>query len=223
MAERQSGGSSLNMQIVWFGALLMLLAVWVIPDNFFRAVAAVFVFVATFFIAQARETEVESPVFEQLHQSRPAGLDRRKYGHLRSATERLLDEVRDMNRIAVEGREGKLSQRHAHAELDRLAAKMRDLVDEIRKSAGIPTPEESAAKADSSRPQVVIPKARPTAAPTPEPEDVPPAFQRDAADDALDDLVAKAEAEARKRAGEAGPGGGPAGRAGPDPEEKDDF
>lgn len=189
---------------------MLVLASAAIPDPFFRALAVIFVFTATVFIASTREEpEVENPLFQQLHDAKP-GLDRRKYGHLRAATERLLDQVREMNRIAVEGREGKLSQRHAHAELDRLAAKMRDLVDDIRKSAGIPTPAEATVKSDRAvKPQVVIPKARESSDDSVPPSSTTAAAERDATDEELDELVAKAEAEARARAAAAGEGSDP--------------
>ena len=202
MAERQSGQQGMNWPVVLFGGLVLVLLVAIIPDQFFRALAALFIFVATYFMAQSRDTaEVENPLLEQARTARP-GLDRRKYGHLRAATERLLDEVRNMNRIAVEGREAKLSQHHAHAELDRLAGTMRDLVDEIRKSAGIPTPTQEKPESEQPvRPHVVIPKAKSDDAETTEaPFRVGSTGAPDATDVELDQLVAKAETEARARA-----------------------
>lgn len=211
MAERQPGQSRLNWSVIWFGALVLVMAVALIPDQFLRAIAAIFIFVTTFFIAQSREAEVvENPLLEHARMAKP-GLDRRKYGHLRSATERLLEQVREMNRIAIEGREGKLSQRHAHAELDRLAAKMVDLVDDIRKSAGIPTPTEEKPESEQVvRPKVVIPRAK--SGPERGPSGVAaergqPPGARDAADEELDRLVAEAEAEARGRAAAVEPEG----------------
>lgn len=151
-----------NWSFVGLGTLLLVLAVFGIDDALLRALVAAAVMLLTFYWSQPRqESEVESPVFEKLHEGR-AGLDRRKYGRLRASTEGLLDFVREMNRIAIEGREGKLSQRHVQAEMDRLAASMRELIEDVRKSAGVPTPPESA---KAPRPQVVIPKAQPPAQP----------------------------------------------------------
>ena len=73
-------------------------------------------------------------------QTQDAGLDRRRYGRLRAHTDVMLDNVRAMNRLAVDARQGKMTQRLANAELDRLAEKIRTQVSDVRKTAGIPTP-----------------------------------------------------------------------------------
>ncbi len=144
-------------------------------------------------------TLVENPLFDQLHSTvrpRPAKVREAPLHHRGSS-----GPVRQMNRVAVEGREGKLSPRHTQAELDRLAAKLRDVVDEIRKTAGVPTPLENPARAArGGHPKVVIPKARTRRQrhldiPPAEPE--PPREFYDEANVMLDDLVAKAEAETR--------------------------
>lgn len=203
MAEFKQQDSGINWAFVGAGVILMALFVASIPDDkvFARVIVAVAILGLTVFLSRPRqETVVENPLFEQLH-SQQHGLDRRKYGRLRSTTEDLLDFIRQMNRVAVEGREGKLSPRHTQAELDRLAAKLRDIVEEIRKTAGVPTPPaEPRPGKRPAQPKVVIPKARtnsqppsPTA-PPPEPE-APREFY-DEANRTLDDLVAKAEAEA---------------------------
>jgi len=201
MAEQEpTQGSGINYGVVGFGIILLVLVVAAIPDTFVRVLAAAGIMLVTFWWSQSRqEPDVENPLLEQLHEQ--YGLDRRKYGHLRASTDSLLDHVRQMNRIAIEGREGKLASRHAQAELDRLAAKMRDVVDDIRKTAGVPTPMESAARGRSAQPEVVIPKATPgqeaetTAPARPAPAPQPP---RDA-DEALDELEVQARAEARSR------------------------
>jgi hypothetical protein len=137
MAQQESGT---NWIVVGAGALFLALAVLAFNDPLLRALAAVVVFVAAFVMARPRDdSTIENPLLEKLRTHKD-GLDRRKYGRLRSTTERLLDNVRQMNKIAIDGREGRLSPRHAHAELDRLAAVMRDVIDEIRKAAGVPTP-----------------------------------------------------------------------------------
>ncbi len=102
---------------------------------------------------------VDNPLLDHLRDQKP-GLDRRKYGRLRQHTERLLDHVRQMNRIAIDGRAGKVQPRHAHAEMDRLAALMRDNVDEIRKAAGVPTPMEEPTSRRKAQPNVVLPKGQ---------------------------------------------------------------
>lgn len=132
--------SGVNWTGVAVGGLLLALVVAVIEPLAFRVVAAVAALVLTIYISHTREErEIENPLLEQVRQ-KSQGLDRRKYGRLRNQTERFLENVRQMNRIAVDARSGKVSQRHAHGEIDRLASKMRELVDEIRKAAGIPTP-----------------------------------------------------------------------------------
>ncbi len=213
MAERNpSQESGVNWGVVGFGIILLMLATSAIPDTLVRVLAAAGIMALTFYWSRSRpEAEVENPVLDKLHDTQ-FGLDRRKYGRLRSSTDRLLEHVREMNRIAVQGREGKLAPRHAQAELDRLAAAMRDLVEDVRRSAGVPTPMEDPA-AKSAQPQVVIPKAQtgpaqpasPPSRPAPQP---PPAklaapgpAEGDGDTDAmLDELEARAEAEARERA-----------------------
>lgn len=169
-AGTPSRGSEINTAFVGLGVIFLVLAVFAIRDDqvFFRVLVAAGIMLLTFrFAITSTEPELDNPVLEQLH-SQQYGLDRRKYGHLRASTDNLLDHVRQMNRIAVEGREGKLAPRHAQAELDRIAAKMRDLVDDIRKTAGVPTPEGSAVPraAQAPKPEVVIPRAQ-------QPEDAP--------------------------------------------------
>lgn len=159
MADRKPAGESgVNWPVVLFGVLALLVVVFVVPDPLIRTIAAAVITIGTVYVAQSRQEQViENPVFEQLHSHHAEGLDRRKYGSLRSHTESLLDHVRRMNQIAIEGREGKIAPRHAQAELDRLAGVMRDLVDDIRKTAGVPTPMREAGS-KSSQPQIVMPK-----------------------------------------------------------------
>ena len=204
MAELRQQDSGINWAVVGVGAIFMALTMAAIQEQIFaRIVVALAILGITVWWSRPRQDPVvENPLFEQLH-SKQHGLDRRKYGKLRSTTEELLDLVRQMNRVAVEGREGKLSPRHTQAELDRLAAKLRDVVDEIRKTAGVPTPlaEPGPRASRPGHPKVVIPKALDTAAASSstarpaEPE--PPREFYDEANVMLDDLVAKAEADAR--------------------------
>lgn len=135
---RQQAG--VNWPTVAIGGLLLILAVASINDVFLRVLAAALILLLTFYMTQSsQEVEVTNPLVDELR-TQKQGLDRRKYGRLRANTDKLLEYVREMNRIAIQGREGKISQRHAHAELDRIGAVMRDLIDEVRKSAGVPTP-----------------------------------------------------------------------------------
>lgn len=213
MAELKRQDSGVNWAVVGFGVILLALAVASIPDDkiFLRVIAAAVIMLVTFYWSHSRqEPEVENPLLDQLH-TQQHGLDRRKYGRLRSSTEMLLEYIRQMNRVAVEGREGKLAPRHTQAELDRLAAKLRDAVDDIRKAAGVPTPLEKPGPkgAQPKQPQVVIPKARtspdvhtPNSDPPRKPDPEPPREFYDEADATLDDLVAKAEAEAEARSSE---------------------
>lgn len=162
MAERgPSQDSGTNWPVVAVGGLILALAVAAIDDSLVRVIVAVAVLSLTLYLSQPKpEVEVENPLLEELR-AHKHGLDRRKYGRLRTYTERLLDHVRHMNRIAIEGREGKIAPRHAHAELDRIAAMMRDTIDDIRKSAGVPTPTETPTERSAKPPQpkIVLPKA----------------------------------------------------------------
>lgn len=161
MAERgPSQDSGTNWPVVAVGGLILALAVAAIDDSLVRVIVAVAVLSLTLYLSQPRaEMEVENPLLDELR-AHKHGLDRRKYGRLRSYTERLLDHIRHMNQVAIEGREGKIAPRHAHAELDRIAAMMRDTIDDIRKSAGVPTPTETPAEraAKQSQPKIVLPK-----------------------------------------------------------------
>jgi hypothetical protein len=150
--------SGVNWPVVLFGVLALLLVVFIVPEPLIRTVVAAVITIGTVYVAQSRqEPVIENPLFEQLHSQHSEGLDRRKYGSLRSHTDRLLEHVRRMNQIAVDGREGKIAPRHAQAELDRLAGVMREVVDDIRKTAGVPTPMRDAGS-KPSQPQIVMPK-----------------------------------------------------------------
>ncbi len=208
-AQQPTQDSGTNWAIVGLGVIVLMLVNLAIQDLFLRALASSIILLATVFWSQTKpEAELDNPLLEQLHGVKQQGLDRRKYGHLRSSTNNLLDHVRQMNRIAVEGREGKLAPRHAQAELDRLASKMRDLVDDIRKTAGVPTPMEAAPREEAAKPEVVIPKAaadQPEVPAAPEPRAPAPApASPPSADESLDDLEARAKAEARRRREEGG-------------------
>jgi hypothetical protein len=202
MAEQETGT---NWVVVGAGALFLALAVLAFEHPILRAIVAIVVFIGTFFMARSREeTLIENPLLDQLR-TQKQGLDRRKYGRLRSTTERLLENVRQMNRIAIDGREGRLSPRHASAELDRLSALMRDVIDDIRKAAGVPTPteEHSARPGKVVQPHVVLPKAQrdeqeeeKVAVATDAAEDTEPE-ESDETDRMLDELEAQAEEAAR--------------------------
>ena len=210
MAEQQpSQEPGTNWAVVGLGVIVLMLVNLALPDLFLRAMGSAIIMLATVFWSQSRpEPDVENPLLDQLHEVKQHGLDRRKYGHLRSSTNNLLDHVRQMNRIAVEGREGKLAPRHAQAELDRLASKMRDLVDHIRKTAGVPTPDVASSREAPAKSEIVIPKAAPgqpeaPAAAEPQPTAPAPEPTRDP-DETLNDLEAQAKAEARRRQQEGG-------------------
>jgi hypothetical protein len=198
MAEQEpTQDPGTNWAVVGLGAIVLMLVNLALPDLFLRAMASAIVLLATVFWSQTKpEAGIENPLLDQLHDVKMHGLDRRKYGHLRSSTDNLLDHVRQMNRIAVEGREGKLAPRHAQAELDRLTSKMRDMVDDIRKTAGVPTPMDAASSREpTAKPDVVIPKAAPgqpeASAPT-QPQSAAPAPET------------RAKGEARRRQQERG-------------------
>ena len=169
MAERKPAESGVtNWAVVMSGGMLLAIAIIVVPDPFLRVLAVLVIYVGAIYLSQTKgEPEIENPLLEQLR-PQSEGLDRRKYGRLRSSTDRMLDQVRDMNRVAIEGREGKIAPRHAHAELDRLAAGLRDMTDQIRKSAGVPTPAEEETSTPGSRSQqIVMPKAHGDSRPVP--------------------------------------------------------
>ena len=153
--DREGG---VNWPVVGFGVMALLIVVYIVPGQLPRTFLAAVIMILTVYVAQSREeTVVENPLFDQLHATHGEGLDRRKYGRLRSHTDRLLEHVRQMNRLAVEGREGKVAPRHAQAELDRLSGVMKDLVDDIRKTAGVPTPQGEPGRR-GAQPQIVMPK-----------------------------------------------------------------
>ncbi len=142
MAE--DSGSQIITGINWTGIVLGTILVAMIAGGLQpivpRVLAVMIVTLVTVYLSIEREsTEVENPVLEQMRGG-ASGLDRRKYGRLRSQTDKLLDHIRRMNRIAVDAREGKVTQAHARSEIDRIAEMMRDQIDDIRKAAGVPTP-----------------------------------------------------------------------------------
>ncbi len=140
-----SSGAIDQPQINWgavvLAALVMVLAVALVPNTILRTGVALAAFLWGIRLSQARpyDTEIENPLLEAAR-GRSEGLDRRRYGRLRASTEHFLDQVRAMNRLAIDAREGKLTQRHASVQLDRMTESMRDLVVDIRKNAGVPTP-----------------------------------------------------------------------------------
>ena len=84
MAEQDSGT---NWFVVIAGALFLALAVVAFDNPLLRAAAAVVVFIGAFIMARPRdESALETPLLEQLRTHKD-GLDRRKYGRLRSTTE----------------------------------------------------------------------------------------------------------------------------------------
>ena len=153
----------INWGAVLLGATVLALGVAFLQDMIVRVLFAVIVFVGVFNLIKpaAPDPELENPVLDKLREPN-TGLDRRKYGRLRAYTDRLLEHVRAMNRMAVDARQGKVSHRHASAELDRLAEMMRGVISEIRKAAGVPTPVTELESLASKRPQpqVIMPKSR---------------------------------------------------------------
>lgn len=159
MAEGKSGpDGGVNWPMVGFATIALLVVVAIVPNTLLRTACAAIIMIATIYVAQSRqEPEIENPLLDQLHATHREGLDRRKYGRLRTHTDRLLENIRQMNRLAVEGREGKIAPRHAQAELDRIAEMMKEMVDEIRKTAGVPTPQGGPDR-KSAQPQIVMPR-----------------------------------------------------------------
>ena len=166
-ARPASGASQphVNWGPVLFMATALLLVVGLVDDPIWRVGLALVLFLLAFRFAlpsASEPVEVENPILEQMREPSVAGLDRRKYGRLRAYTERLLEHVRSMNRLAIDARQGKLTQRHANAELDRLMEMMRGVLGDVRKAAGVPTPAVNPGALDKSRPQpqVIMPSKK---------------------------------------------------------------
>ncbi len=67
----------------------------------------------------------------------PEPLKPRRYPRLRARVDLLLVEVRRLNGIAVDGHRGFRDPKEAVAEMDAIEERMRDLVSEIRREAGV--------------------------------------------------------------------------------------
>lgn len=143
--EAETETVSIRPEINW-GTVIIIAAimapiVFVVDNPVLRTgVAIVALLIGIQVIVAGAETEVDNPLLQKLHES-THGLDRRKYGRLRAYTDRFLDHVRAMNRTAIDARQGKMTPHHATAELDRISQHMDSVMEEIRKSAGVPTPE----------------------------------------------------------------------------------
>ncbi len=170
-AQASGGGGArtshphVNWAAVLMAATVLLLVVALVGDPIWRVGLSLVLFLLAFRFALpgvAEPTEIENPILEKMREQSTAGLDRRKYGRLRAYTERLLVHVRSMNRLAIDARQGKLTQRHANAELDRLMEMMRGALGDIRNAACVPTPEVNPGALDRSRPQpqVIMPSKK---------------------------------------------------------------
>ena len=156
--------AQVNWGAVMLAAAVLVLATALVNNVVMRTLMALVAFMWAFSLMRptAPETDVQTPMLDKLR-SEGQGLDRRKYGRLRAYTDRILEHVRAMNRLAVDARQGKVTRRHAIAEMDRLTEMMRGVVQEIRKAAGIPTPAASLSTSTSEKkpqPQVIMPKQR---------------------------------------------------------------
>ncbi len=67
----------------------------------------------------------------------PEPLKPRRYPRLRARVDLLLVEVRRLNGIAVDGHRGFRDPKEAVAEMDAIEERMRDLISEIRREAGV--------------------------------------------------------------------------------------
>ncbi len=136
----QPPGHEIDWGPVILAAALLVLAVALIPNVILRTGIALVVFLWAFRLSRPRTPDpaLETPLLAKLQQG-SQGLDRRRYGRLRAYTDSMLDEVREINRLAIDAREGKMTQRHANAQLDRKVTDMRGVLDQIRRSAGVPT------------------------------------------------------------------------------------
>lgn len=65
---------------------------------------------------------------------------KRRFLRLRERVDRLLDEVRRLNRLAVDAERGFRSRDAAGKQMQAIEARMGELLDEIRESAGIEAP-----------------------------------------------------------------------------------
>ena len=73
--------------------------------------------------------------------SLPGDVRRRRYRRLRAQVELLLAEVRRLNWMAVDRDSGVRDRKDAVAEMDAIEERMRDLVSEIRRQAGVASDE----------------------------------------------------------------------------------
>ncbi len=73
--------------------------------------------------------------------SLPGDVRRRRYRKLRAQVELLLAEVRRLNWMAVDRDSGVRDRKEAVAEMDAIEERLRDLVSEIRRQAGVASDE----------------------------------------------------------------------------------
>ncbi len=81
-----------------------------------------------------------TPVVEAIGQI-PGEIKQRRYPKMRSHVKALLAEVRRLNWMAVDGKRGFRDQQEAVAEMDAIEARMKELVIEIRREAGVASDE----------------------------------------------------------------------------------
>lgn len=66
---------------------------------------------------------------------------KRRFTRLRSQVQQLLDEIRRLNWMAVDAERGFRSRETALGEMDRIEGRLKDLIEEIRSTAGQMSPE----------------------------------------------------------------------------------
>lgn len=75
-------------------------------------------------------------VVELVTQSPAERVHKRRFVRLRSQVQQLLDEIRRLNWMAVDAERGFRSREKALAEMDRIEERLKDLIAEIRTTAG---------------------------------------------------------------------------------------
>ncbi len=82
----------------------------------------------------------KTPVSEVIS-NLPEQLKRRRYPRMRKQVQLLLEEVRRLNWMAVDGHRGFRNRDEALTEMDAIEDRMRDIVGEIRREAGVASDE----------------------------------------------------------------------------------
>jgi hypothetical protein len=75
-------------------------------------------------------TEIEQRCFRAL-------AEKRRFGRLRSATDKMIDKIKYMNRLSIDLEKGRLDRDGGQQELDHVQAQLLDIVRGLRQHAGV--------------------------------------------------------------------------------------